>query len=116
MQRSDSSSKKSEAADKLAHFLAGLIIRGMQRIAVRLNGRFNQFTRKIQLRCLWAFVTLIAVLIGFTSLQFNSLTTAKDTAGYRPTTIGRPSPEVPHLIHDPINDSLNKSNDHEHHH
>jgi hypothetical protein len=97
MQCSDFSSKKSEVGDKLAHFLAGIIIRRMRRTAVWLNGRFNQFTRKTQLRCLWAFVTLISILIGYTSLNFTSLTTAKDAAGYRPTAIGKPSPEVPTL-------------------
>jgi hypothetical protein len=116
MQRNNLSSKKSEAGDKLAHLLAGILIRGMQRIAVRLNNHFNQFPRKTQLRYLWTFVTIIGILIGFTSLKFTSLTAAKITGGYRPITIGKPSAAIPNLIQDQVNTSLIKSNDHEHHH
>ncbi|MDT3404275.1 hypothetical protein [Mucilaginibacter terrae] len=101
------SPKSREARDRLAHWIAGFLIRSMRRIALWLNDRFNQFPRKIQLRCFWAFVALISLLIGVTSLKFRTMAHVKITA-YRPAAIGQPSPAVPHLIQEQVTDSLTK--------
>ncbi len=100
----------------LASLLAGAIIRTMRRIAMPLNKRFNQGTRRQQLSWLRVFVLSFGLLVAFTSWKFTATGPDKRSGDYRPAFIGKPSTDTRSLRPDHITDSLTKNNAYEHHH